>query len=346
MEQVRVGVVGTGRMGRNHCRIFSILRNATLVGISDQNPAVGRNVAREYAVPYFPNIDELLPHVDAISLAVPTPLHYGLALRCIEQGVHVFVEKPITESLDDAGELVLAADRSDLVVQVGHIERFNPTYTELKNVLEDLTPLAINFQRLSPYVGSNTDVDVVLDLMIHDLDLALDMVGEMPTSITASGITALSGAVDHAVVGLRFPQGPLLTLTASRLTEQKVRQVEVTALEAFVQADLLNKSVAVHRSMVGEYLNGGSQRGVKYRQESVVERIHVPIAEPLYLELQHFVESIRTRRQPLVTARDGALALELAHRIRQELRGQLLDAASLRSKPMESSTILEVAEVA
>ncbi len=343
MEQVRIGVIGTGRMGRNHCRVFSILRNATLVGICDQNPAVGRNVAREYGVPFFPNIDELLPHVDAISLAVPTPLHFGLAMRCLEHGVHVFIEKPITDSIEDAGELARTVAETDLVVQVGHIERFNPTYTELKNVLDEITPVAINFQRLSPYVGSNTDVDVVLDLMIHDLDLALNLVGEMPSSITASGIVALSGEVDHAVVGLRFDHGPLLTLTASRLTEQKVRQVEVTAMEAYVQADLLNKSVAVHRSMVGEYLNG-SQRGVKYRQESIVERIHVPSAEPLYLELQHFIECIRTGRQPLVSARDGALALDLAHRIRQELQGSLLDAVSLRAKqPAPQKQLTEVA---
>lgn len=345
MEQVRIGVIGTGRMGRNHCRVFSILRHATLVGICDQNPTVGRNVAREYGVPFFPNIDELLPHVDAVSLAVPTPLHFDLARRCIERGVHVFVEKPITESIEQAGELARLATQSSLVVQVGHIERFNPTYTELKNVLEDITPVAINFQRLSPYVGSNTDVDVVLDLMIHDLDLALDLAGEMPTSMSASGITALSGAVDHAVVVMQFERGPLLTLTASRLTEQKVRQVEVTAMEAYVLADLLNKSVGVHRSMVGEYLNG-SQRGVKYRQESVVERIHVPIAEPLYLELQHFIECIRTDREPLVTARDGALALDLAHRVRQGLHDHLLDAASLQSKQASAQEILKPLAVA
>jgi predicted dehydrogenase len=160
--------------------------------------------------------------------------------------------------------------------------------------------------------------------MIHDLDLALDIVGEKPTALSVSGLTAFSGSVDHAVANLRFSGGPLLTVTASRLTEQKVRQIEVTALDAYVLVDLLNKSIAVHRSTVGEYVSNNG-RGVKYRQEGMVERIHVPTAEPLFLELQHFVECVRCGRPSLVPARHGLRALCLATSIRDAGLENILD---------------------
>jgi virulence factor len=331
MEQIRVGVIGTGRMGQNHCRVYSSLRFAALAGVCDQNQEVGHSMANKYGSRYFADLDDMLEHVDAVSIAVPTPGHFALAMRCLERGAHVFVEKPITETLPQAEALTAAAERSGLVVQVGHIERFNPTYVELQNVLDGMTTVAVNFKRLSPYVGSNLDVDVVLDLMIHDLDLVLDMIGHEPVTLTAHGITASDGAVDHALVSLPCAPGPLVTLTASRLTEQKVRLIEVTTLEAYVLADLLDKSISVHRSMTGEYLNQ-NQRSVKYRQESLVERIHVPAAEPLLLELQHFIDCVQHGKTPLVTARHGMRALRLATQIRQELHGHMADFTMRLSK--------------
>ncbi|MBC7227812.1 MAG: Gfo/Idh/MocA family oxidoreductase [Thermoflexales bacterium] len=318
MKQVKVGVIGAGRMGQRHCRVYSTLRQAQLVGICDIEPETGRRVAEEYDVPFYRDVDALLERVDAVSLTTPTPSHFDLAMRCLAHGVHVLVEKPITETVEQAEILTRAAEASNLVVQIGHIERFNPAYIELKNVLEDLTVLAIHFRRLSPYVGSNTDVDVVMDLMTHDVDLALDLMGREPLSINAYGLTAFSGYIDHAVAHMCFGSGPILTLTASRVTEQKVRFIEVTALEAYVEADLLNKSLSVHRRTVGEYLNH-DRRGVKYRQESVVERIFVPTLEPLFLELQHFVDCILHGNPPQVSSRDGLKALRLVMDIRSAI---------------------------
>ncbi len=318
MNPLRVGVIGAGRMGQRHCRVYSTLRQAQLVGICDAVPETGRRVAEEYDVPFYGDVEALLKHVDAVSLATPTPSHFGLAMQCLAQGVHVLVEKPLTETVEQAEILAQAAEASGLVVQVGHIERFNPAYIELKNVLENLTVLAVNFRRLSPYVGSNTDVDVVMDLMTHDVDLALDLMGQEPLSVNAYGLAAFSGYIDHAVAHLCFGSGPILTLTASRVTEQKVRSVEVTALEAYVEADLLNKSLSVHRRTVGEYLNH-NRRGVKYRQESIVERIFVPTLEPLFLELQHFVDCILHGSPPQVSARDGLNALRLVMDIRNAI---------------------------
>lgn len=319
MEQIRVGVVGVGMMGQRHCRIYSNLRGVQLMGVCDAVAEAGLRVAKQYETTYYPQLDDLLAQVDAVSLVVPTPLHFDLAMRCLQQGVHVLVEKPITETLEQAKKLNEAAQASGLIVQVGHIERFNAAYMELKNVLDDMHLLAINLRRLSAYEGSNTDVDVVLDLMIHDLDLVLNLVGQEPVSVNAYGLTTYSGAIDHAVAHLNFASGPLLTLTASRVTEQKIRSIEVTAMEAYLEADLLNKSISVHRRTIGEYTNNH-----KYRQESIVERIQVPTVEPLFAELQDFVACISQRKTPLVPAVDGLKALWLATTIRNMIHERLV----------------------
>lgn len=323
MNQVKVGVIGLGRMGQQHCRVYSTLRRAQLVGVHDINPEIGETVAQRLDIPFYPRVEELLEEVDAVSLVTPTPTHYGLAKMSLAFGVHLLVEKPITETLEQAEELTRDAEKSGLVVQVGHIERFNPAYLELKNVLEDLTPLAVNFRRLSAYAGSNTDVDVVLDLMIHDTDLVLDLVGEEPVEVIAYGLTALGNAMDHVHVQLVFPAGPMVSMTASRVTEQKVRSIEVTAWEAYVETDLLHKTIEVHRRTIGQYLNH-SKRGVKYRQESILERIVVPIVEPLYAELQHFIDCVAEQRTPIVTARDGLKALRLASQICEAAQRRML----------------------
>ncbi len=324
---LRVGVIGTGMMGQRHCRVYSTMRRAQLVGVCDANPAAGNRVARQYDVTFYEKLEDLLTNVDAVTLATPTPSHFELAMRCLARGVHVLIEKPITETLEQAETLAKAAEASGLVVLIGHIERFNPTYIELKHVLEGMTLLAINLRRLSPFEGSNKDVDVVLDLMIHDTDLALDLMGKEPTSVAAYGLTAFSGAIDHATAQLDFGSGPLLTLTASRVTEQKIRSIDVTTLKAYVEADLLNKSISVHRRTVGEYLNPNHHQGIKYRQESIVERISVPMAEPLLLELQSFVDSILENKPSSIPARDGLKTLRLATLTRNNINERLAGAS-------------------
>lgn len=323
MKAIKVGVIGTGRMGRNHCRIFSTLRHTELVGVTDSDGQAARRAAHEYDTTAFATVDALLATVDAISIATPTASHFALASKCLERGVQLFIEKPMTATVAEAEALVALAATRRCLVQVGHIERFNPTFHELKRVIEDMTVAAINFRRLSPYVGSNTDVDVVFDLMVHDLDLLLDLMPAAPYAIQAAGISAFSQEIDHAVAQFTFLQGPLVTLTVSRLTEHKVRSIEVTGLEAYVEGDLLNKSIALHRRMTGEYLPQ-NHHSVKYRQESVVERIHVPMVEPLRLELEHFLSGVRTGCTPLVTAVDGLNVLRLATQIRGLIQPQLI----------------------
>jgi virulence factor len=317
MKVVRIGVIGAGVMGERHCRVCANLPRVELVGVADRDKDRGCKVADLYGVTYFSDHRALLPQLDAVTIAASTPSHYTLAAECLEQGLHVMVEKPITETIEQAQQLVQMADERGLVLQVGHIERFNPVFTELKHVIEDMTLIGINMRRLSPYDTSNTDVDVIRDLMIHDLDLAVNAVGLDVEGINAWGRSISTGAIDHAVASLSFKDGPIVTLFASRVTEQKVRAIEVIAEGAYVEADLLNKSVLVHRRTFPEYLD--NHNITKYRQESVIERIHVPMFEPLMLELRHFADCVRENQPSQVPGSDGLRALQLAETVASEV---------------------------
>lgn len=319
MEQVRIGVIGTGRMGQNHCRVFSNMRHAKFVGVCDVNGDLGKEIARKYEVSYFRDVDSLIENVDAVSICTPTPQHYELVMRCLDRNVHVMVEKPFTETLEQARALKEAAEsKRKLVVQVGHIEKFNPTFIELRKVLEGMTILAMNFNRLSPFQGSNVDVDVVLDLMIHDIGLVVDLFEAEPISMDAYGLSVFSDTIDHGLAVLRYDPGLLVSLTASRVTEQKVRGINVTSKEAYIEADLLNKNISVHRRTLGDYVNHKNS-GVKYRQESLIERIIVPAMEPLFLELQDFVNCVIENKTPQVTAADGYNALRFVLLLRDKI---------------------------
>ena len=217
-------------------------------------------------------------------------------------------------SVVEAMAICEAARRRGVPVQVGHIERFNPVYIELKAILETMRPISLIFRRLSPYAVSNQDADVILDLMIHDLDLAIDLVGATPARIYPVGRPVFSDAVDYAVLTMEFPGGEVATLFASRVTEQKIRAIEITAAEAYIEADLLNKGITVYRYTIPSFTNDGQP--VKYRQEGWMERIGIPMAEPLALELQHFVDCVRSGHAPTVSAMDGLRAIQLAERIR------------------------------
>jgi predicted dehydrogenase len=311
-------------MGQRHCRVYAGLANVDFVGLSDACAERGRAVAEQYDVRFVERYEELLEQVDAVSVATPTDTHFAVASDCLARGVHVLVEKPLAAEVDDARELCRRARRASALLQVGHIERFNPAFLELEVVLEDLEVVSLATRRLSPFDTSNTNVDVVYDLMIHDLDIVLALLGDRVSSIQTVGRAALTSAVDYAVATLSMANGPVATLTASRVTEQKVRQVEVTALGAYVEADLLNKTISMHRRLVPEFL-ANHKRPLRYRQESLVERIHIPTAEPLMLELQDFVQCVREGRPPRVSAEAGLRALELAAEIRSEILRQSLD---------------------
>ena len=317
MEIVRVGVIGTGVMGERHCRICANLPRVDLVGITDLSEARGQEVADRYETTYYRDYGQLLPRLDAVTIATTTDSHFDLVKACLEQGLHVMVEKPITETIEQAQQLIRMAEERGLVLQVGHIERFNPAFLELKNVTEGMRLIGVTMRRLSPFDTSNTDVDVIRDLMVHDLDLAVDLVGSNIEGLSAWGRSISTMGIDHAVANLSFRDGPIVTLFASRVTEHKVRAVEVIAEGAYIEADLLNKSLLVHRRTFPQYLN--NHNITKYRQESLIERIHVPMFEPLMMELRHFVDCVRENRPSQVPGSDGLRALQLAETVAKEV---------------------------
>lgn len=317
MDPVRIGVIGTGRMGQSHCRVYSNLRHAKFVGICDANAEVGREIARRHDVSFFREVDALLENVDAVSVCTPTPEHFDIVRRCLEQNIHVMVEKPFTETLEQAEGLKEAASKGGVVVQVGHIEKYNPAFIELRKVLEGMEVLAMNFNRLSPFQGSNVDVDVVLDLMIHDIGLVVDLFDREPVSMDAHGFSVFTNTIDYGMAILKYDPELLLTMTASRVTEQKIRAISVTTREAYIEADLLHKTIEVHRRTLGDYVNHKNSH--KYRQESLIERIVVPAMEPLFLELQDFVTCVAEEKTPQVTATDGYNALRLVLLLRDKI---------------------------
>ena len=317
MDPVRIGVIGTGRMGASHCRVYSNMRHARFVGLCDANADLGKDIARRHEVSFFRDVDSLLENVDAVSVCTPTPDHFEIVKQCIDQGVHVLVEKPFTKTLEQAEALKDAAAESNLVVQVGHIEKYNPAFIELQKVLEGVEILAMNFNRLSPFQGSNVDVDVVLDLMIHDIGLVVDMFENEPVSVDAHGFSVFTKTIDYGLAVLKYEPEVLLTLTASRVTEQKIRGISVTTQDAYIEADLLHKTIEVHRRTMGDYVN--QKNSHKYRQESFIERIVVPTMEPLFLELQDFVTCVAESKTPQVTAEDGYNALRYVLLLRDKI---------------------------
>jgi virulence factor len=306
-------------MGDRHCRVYSTLPAVEFVGVADASTERSRAVALNYGVDFYADYRELLQNVDAVSIATPTETHYRIAKHALQDGIHVLVEKPLAGSLAEARELAMLAKLSATVFQVGHIERFNPVFLELQAILEDLQIVGLSARRLSPFDTSNTDVDVIYDLMIHDVDLALTLLGDDVERIEAHGRSAQMNSADYVVANLSIADGPIASLTASRLTEQKVRLLEITALGAYIEADLLNKSIYIYRRTLPEYVQN-RQRPLRYRQEGLVERIHIPTAEPLMLELQDFIRCIREGDKPKVSAEDGVRALELAATIRDCLQ--------------------------
>lgn len=313
IHTVDVGVVGVGSMGQNHARVYRHLPGANLVGVADADEQRAASVASRHETDPVP-ADELLRSVDAVSIAVPTAHHYEVARRCLDHNVDVLVEKPFVRDLEQGRELESLARRKGLVIQIGHIERFNPAIRALVDVIDGLDVIAASAHRLGPPVEREIDDGVIMDLMVHDLDVVLSLLDAWPTSIDAAG----NRDGQYATAQLTFPDDTICTFTASRVTQRRIRQLDITAAECQVAVDYLDQSVHIHRRSQPEYTRDDGS--LRYRNESVVERPMVERREPLRAELESFLESVRTRTPPVVTAADGIRTVELAERIERRAR--------------------------
>ena len=304
---LRFGVVGTGIMGSNHARIASQHRDVELVAVVDPDRERAERLASAYGAKPYADVSECTDLLDAAVVATPTEHHRDVGVALLDAGVHTLVEKPIAATTAEATDLIAAAERSGATLTVGHVERFNPAVLELDNLVRE--PLHITATRVSPYVERVT-VGVVLDLMVHDLDIVTTLARGSVTRVQASTLTVRSDSEDLATALVEFDNGVSATLTASRIGQQKIRQLTITEPDDFVEVDLLRQAVTIHRVAHAEYL---SSEGARYRQTGVVE---IPFlehrGEPLALELDEFVHAIAERRRPRVTGEDGRAALQLA----------------------------------
>jgi predicted dehydrogenase len=318
---IRTGVIGVGNMGQHHARIYSTMPGSDLVGVADLDQSRAREIANRYEVPAYAEYNVLLDQVEAVSIAAPTTLHYEIGLACLERGVHILMEKPLATSVEKARSLAQQARDLEVVLQVGHVERFNPTFLELANVLADHQVLAVEARRLSPFATRAADVSVVYDLMVHDLDLTLTLVGAPLSGIQAVGGKVRSPQPDHAMALLSFASGQVANLSASKVTQHKVRQMAVTCSEAFVVADFLTRTLMIHRQSAASYL---AQRGeVLYRQEGLIEQVYVPQIEPLFAEIQHFLTCVRNGTEPLVNTDDAIQVMVVADAIEEHVMAGL-----------------------
>ena len=308
-KPIAVGVIGVGSMGEKHARVYSELRDVDLVGVADLDRTLARSVAMAHGTT-VQSFEALIEHCDAVSVAVPTHAHEETVTRCLEAGVDVLVEKPIAPSVEAGRRLSRRATELDRVLQVGHIERFNPAVQAVADIIGDLEVLAIEAERLGPPVDRTARDGVTLDLMIHDVDVIHSLLsGEEPTSIAATG----TEDGQYATAAMQYDDGVVATVTASRITQKKVRHLTITARECLVEVDYLDQTVLIHRESYPEYVIDDGQN--RYRHESVVERPRVQNREPLRCELESFVEAVRTGTTPEVTAEDGIRALETVQTI-------------------------------
>jgi predicted dehydrogenase len=331
MDPLNVGVIGVGHLGSLHAKMYAEISSAKLIGVYDSDPQRAEKTAAEFGVKAFPALDDLLSQVDAVSIATPTPTHYDAAMQVIKRGVHLLIEKPITATIEQAQALTERAETKGLKLQVGHIERFNPAILALEPY--NITPLFIESHRLAQFNPRGSDVAVVLDLMIHDIDLILSLVKSKVTRIDANGIAVISDTPDIANARLQFENGCVANVTASRISQNKMRKMRLFQRDAYISIDfaqglsevfrLVDEGTANVKStmMLGKIDQGQHKRIIVYEQPEVQE------VNALKYELERFIESIQKNTETPVTGRDGLHALEVAQEILQKINSQKITSA-------------------
>jgi predicted dehydrogenase len=306
MSNVRIGVIGVGHLGQHHARLLASMQGVELVGICDINRARADEIAARFAAPAFGDSRELLGRVNAVTVAVPTVAHLDVALPFLQAGVATLIEKPIAPSVADADRLVETAERSGAMLATGHTERFNPAVAAALPIISE--PRFIEIHRLGTFPERSLDIDVIFDLMIHDLDLLLSVVRSEVTGIEAVGVNVLTPKADIANARLRFASGCIANVTASRISRERVRKARFFQNDAYVSIDYASQELEVFRLVKNgprPIIHGG--------------KVEVVSDEPLRRELADFVEAVRTARPPGVTGRDGRVALQLATRVAETM---------------------------
>lgn len=304
-DVIRVGVVGVGYLGRFHARIYNDMPGVELVGVADTNHETADRVASEYDTRAFYDPLALLDEVDVVSVVVPTSLHRQIAVPYLEKGVHMLLEKPVASTLEDAKVIVETARNHGATLQIGHLERFNAGIMALADHVNE--PRFIEAHRLGPFVERATDVDVVTDLMIHDIDIILSLVGEKLASISATGTPVLTNHVDIANARLEFVNGAVANVTASRVSSKKFRRIRVFGRNSYRAINFVDQQLEV--AYPGNIPEGQNYPEIVYESHSITP------SQPLDAELAHFIDAVRQGNKPLVTGEDGMEALRVAMQV-------------------------------
>jgi predicted dehydrogenase len=319
-KRMRAAVVGAGHMGQYHILVYAEVWDVDLVGIVDTDAAKAARLAAQYDTQAYTDYRDLFGKVDLVSIAVPTPLHFEVAKAFLEAGISVLVEKPLTSTLEHARDLFRIARERNVVLHVGHVERFNGAVQELRKIVAN--PILIESRRLGPFVPRVQHDTVVMDLMIHDIDIVLGLVDSEVRRITAAGARAHSSRCDVANVQILFESGAVANITASRATEHKVRTLAITQPDAYIFLDYADQDIQIHRRAASEYVL--NRESIRYRQESFVEHLFVHKENPLKLEILHLVNAVReARRGGAVELRETddvrslAVALEIERMIEE-----------------------------
>jgi predicted dehydrogenase len=310
-KPIRVAVVGVGEFGRNHVRVWAEMEGVELVGVVDTNAARAAQVAAEFTTRVIRDIDALkVEKIDAVSVAVPTKEHSSLGCRLLDWGMDVLVEKPMASSVGEADGLIASAQRANRILQVGHLERFNPAVTAVKKIVAN--PMFFEVHRLGVFTPRSLDIDVVYDIMIHDLDILLSLVDSPVTDLKAVGIPVITDKVDIAHARLEFATGAVANLTASRVSTERVRKMRFFQAHEYVSIDFTRQDLLRVRVDQGTAQPGGESQALPAIN---FEKVPTVPEEPLRAELRAFVHAVRTRRPPRVDGAAGRRALELADRV-------------------------------
>jgi predicted dehydrogenase len=316
MKIIRIGVVGTGHLGGFHARILAKMKSCELAGIADIDEKTARRLARECKTqPYF-NHQDLLDKVDAISIAVPTIHHYSVARDFLENGVHTFIEKPITTTVQEADGLIDLARKKSLVLQVGHIEHFNPAILKLKNIVD--RPMFVECHRLGPFLPRVKDIGVIHDLMIHDIDIIMRIVNSPIESFDAVGVPILTDKEDIANVRIRFQSGCTANVTVSRVTPKPMRKIRIFQKDTYISIDYRDQSMEIYRKVPVSNPKPGEVPARILRN-----KIRLKVKNQLELELAHFLDCVENGKEPLVSGEQAREALDFIIQISDQIKEKL-----------------------
>ncbi|MCH6565923.1 MAG: Gfo/Idh/MocA family oxidoreductase [Proteobacteria bacterium] len=312
-QTLKIAVIGVGHLGKWHADKYAASPDCDLLAVVDNNPKNAEQIAQKHGTRAVSDYHDILSQVDAVSLAVPTSLHYKIARDILEAGIHCLIEKPITETIEEASTLIEIAQKNRLVLQVGHIVRFNSVMMDIGELLQE--PQFIESTRLAPFTSRSTDISVILDLMIHDIDIILNLIDSPVKHISASGLSVLSDSIDIANARIEFENECVANVTASRISQKHEQKLRIFQKDMYISADLLKKILSINRK--GKTDNEAGFKNITHEERSYGDN------DALNLEIQDFIAAIKNGRRPKVNGEDGKRALETAIEITSQIKAAI-----------------------